>query len=94
MCSQRHSPVRPFWFCAACVHPWPCRQARAELTAEYADDPKLLAVDMADCLAEATGDLGQLYPTPPNPIEMYGRMLGWIRHLAINKFRDEDGWPN
>ncbi|MFC5925395.1 hypothetical protein [Micromonospora vulcania] len=51
-------------------------------------------MDMADCLAEATGDLGQLYPTPPNPIEMYGRMLGWIRHLAINKFRDEDGWPN
>lgn len=38
---QRHAPVRPFWFCASCVHPWPCEQAKAsrDLTDLYRTAP-------------------------------------------------------
>ncbi|MET8083143.1 flavin reductase [Micromonospora sp. NPDC005197] len=90
---QRHAPVRPFWFCAADAQPWPCGRARADLAGEYADEPRLLAVDMADCLGEATRDLCGLYPEPPNPVEMYARFLGWVRHLAINRFRNAGRFP-
>ncbi|MGC4793661.1 flavin reductase [Micromonospora saelicesensis] len=93
MSSQRHAPVRPFWFCAADAQPWPCGRARVELAAEYADEPRLLAVDMADCLGEATRDLCGLYPRPPEPVAMYGRFLGWVRHLAVNRFRNSGHWP-
>ncbi|WP_406105406.1 flavin reductase [Micromonospora globbae] len=86
---QRHAPVRPIWICAACAYPWPCEQARAELTAEYADDPKLLAIDMAQCLAEANADLSRICPEqPPDGVETYARFLGWVRHLRINQHRN------
>ncbi|MET7864890.1 flavin reductase [Micromonospora taraxaci] len=91
--SQRHAPVRPFWFCAADAQPWPCGQARVELAAEYAEDPKLLALDMAHCMVEATADLARLMPEPPDPVTTYGRFLGWVRHLAVNRARHGGQWP-
>ncbi|WP_181445155.1 hypothetical protein [Micromonospora endophytica] len=48
---QRHAPVKPLWFCAACAYGWPCQQARAELLAEYGTG-RLLGLDMADLLTE------------------------------------------
>ncbi|MDG4809679.1 flavin reductase [Micromonospora sp. WMMD1120] len=90
MSRQRHSPVRPFWFCACCVRPWPCADAKAELVADYSEEPKLLGVDMADCLTEAGRDLAELYWTAPDPVEMYGRFLGWIKEaLAVSRHRRE-----
>ncbi|MFG1915190.1 flavin reductase [Micromonospora sp. NPDC048898] len=89
MSRQRHGPVRPFWFCANCVHPWPCERAKAELVAEYSAAPRLLGVDMADCLTEAGRDLTELYWTAPDPVEMYARFLGWVkRALATSRPRD------
>jgi hypothetical protein len=86
---QRHAPVRPFWFCASCVRPWPCEQAKVELVADYSDEPKLLGVDMADCLTEASRDLTDLYWTAPDPVEHYGRFLGWVKQaLAAHRPRD------
>lgn len=91
MTRQRHSPVRPFWFCANCVRPWPCDRAKAELVAEYADEPRLLGVDMADCLTEANRDLAELYWTAPDPVEHYRRFLGWIKQaLAASRPRNAD----
>ncbi|GIJ29049.1 hypothetical protein Vqi01_42110 [Micromonospora qiuiae] len=74
---QRHAPVKPLWFCAACAHGWPCRQARAELLAEYGTG-RLLGLDMADLLTEATADLTRL-GAAPDPHHMHVRFLGWVR---------------
>ncbi len=75
---QRHAPIRPLWGCAACAETWSCRQARAELLAEYASG-RLLGLDMADLLQEATADLTRLGPEPPDPLVMHVRFLGWVR---------------
>lgn len=88
MSGQRHAPIRPLWGCAACLHNWPCEQALAELAAEYADDPQLLALDMASCMVEATADLVELLPTPPDPAALYTRFMGFARRLAVNRPRD------
>lgn len=76
---QRHSPVKPFWFCANCAMPWPCGEARLDLLAEYQGDRRTMAIDLVDLLGEAAGDLGRLYPEPPDPVVLYGRFLGWVR---------------
>ncbi|MET8250549.1 flavin reductase [Micromonospora sp. NPDC005197] len=88
MSGQRHAPIRPLWGCAACAQTWPCEQARAELAAEYADEPKLLAFDMASCMVEASADLVRLLPDPPDPAELYARFMGFARHLAMNRPRN------
>ncbi|MCX5070153.1 hypothetical protein OOJ91_30335 [Micromonospora lupini] len=57
--------------------------------ADYSDEPKLLGVDMADCLAEASRDLTDLYWTGPDPVEHYVRFLGWVKQaLAAHPPRD------
>ncbi|MFI2710255.1 flavin reductase [Micromonospora sp. NPDC018662] len=85
---QRHAPVKPLWFCAACANPWPCGPARLELAAQYAGEPKWLAVDMAELLHEAIADLTRLNAEPPDGVAMYGRFLGWVRHLAVSRARN------
>ncbi|MGW4293393.1 flavin reductase [Micromonospora chersina] len=85
---QRHAPVKPLWFCAACAHPWPCGQGRLDLLSEYAGDRRSMAIDLADLLYEATRDLSRLYPKPPDAFGMYGRFLGWTRR------RSQDLSPN
>ncbi|WFE40752.1 flavin reductase [Micromonospora sp. WMMD998] len=94
---QRHAPLKPFWICTACAHPWPCGEARAELAADYTGEARWLAVDMAGLLTEATADLTRLYPNPPDPEALHGRFLGWVRRLAATRrqpFRDlGSGWP-
>ncbi|MEU1588178.1 hypothetical protein [Micromonospora sp. NPDC005710] len=62
--------------------------------ADYADEPKLLGVDMADCLTEASRDLGALYWAPPDPVEHYGRFLGWVKQaLAASRSRNPGHFP-
>ena len=80
MPTQRHAPVKPLWFCAACAHGWPCDQARIDLQADYGTG-RLLALDMADLLKEATADLTRL-GAPPEPLYFYVRFLGWVRRPA------------
>ncbi|WFE42251.1 flavin reductase [Micromonospora sp. WMMD998] len=84
---QRHAPLKPLWICTACAHPWPCGPARLELTAEYAGEPQYLALDMAGLLNEATEDMTGLCPAPPDPLALYGRFLGWVRHLTVYRSR-------
>ncbi|MBQ1017744.1 flavin reductase [Micromonospora sp. D93] len=88
MSLQRHAPIRRLWGCAACAQPWPCEAARAKLVEEYADDPKLLAMDMASCMVEAGIDLAELMPERPDPVALYGRFMGFVRHLAVNRHRN------
>ncbi len=88
MSGQRHAPIRPLWGCAACARNWPCEEAQAELTADYADEPRLLTLDMASCLCEASVDLARLLPAPPDPVELYGRFMGFARQLALNRSRN------
>lgn len=82
---NRHAPLRPIWICTGCAHPWPCEQARTELPAEYAGDRRNLAIDLADLLGEASRDLSRLYPNPPDPVQLYGRFLGWVRRLRVER---------
>ncbi|WP_204034097.1 flavin reductase [Micromonospora qiuiae] len=78
---QNHVAVKPFWFCAACANPWPCDVARPHIAAEYVGRGKLFAVDMAELLWEATGDLERL-GAKPDGFELYCRFLGWIRSVT------------
>ncbi|WP_089157436.1 hypothetical protein [Micromonospora sp. NBS 11-29] len=65
-----------------------CGPARLELAAQYAGEPRWLAVDMAELLHEAIADLTRLNAEPPAGVAMYGRFLGWVRHLAVNRARN------
>ncbi|MDG4792981.1 flavin reductase [Micromonospora sp. WMMD1082] len=78
---QRHAPVKPMWFCAACAHPWPCGVARLHLAAEYVGKGRAFAIEMAELLWEATADLERIGGNPDG-FELYGRFLGWIRRAS------------
>ncbi|WP_422739284.1 hypothetical protein ACN263_08630 [Micromonospora sp. WMMD729] len=57
--------------------------------ADYSDEPKLLGVDLVDCLTEASRDLTDLYRTAPDPVEHYRRFLGWVKQaLAAHRARE------
>ncbi|WP_089155885.1 hypothetical protein [Micromonospora sp. NBS 11-29] len=84
---QRHAPLKPLWICTACAHLWPCTEARAELAADYAGEMVWLAVDMAELLHEASADLTRLCPNPPDSVALYGRFLGWVRRLIVDRTR-------
>ncbi|MFI2710848.1 flavin reductase [Micromonospora sp. NPDC018662] len=84
---QRHAPLKPLWICTACAHPWPCARAQVELAADYFGETTWLAVDMAELLNEATADLTRLCPNPPDPVALYGRFLGWVRRLTVDRSR-------
>ncbi|MCZ7435928.1 hypothetical protein O7598_05960 [Micromonospora sp. WMMC241] len=50
------------------------------LRAAYDDDPVGLAVHMAGCLFDATGDLHRLGPSGmPRPDALFIRFVGWTR---------------
>ncbi|GAA3726414.1 hypothetical protein GCM10022225_04390 [Plantactinospora mayteni] len=54
--------------------------ARSSLPEEFRQEPLSLFVLLGSALYEAAGDLYRLCPNPgPDPIELHGRFLGWVR---------------
>ncbi|WP_433085687.1 hypothetical protein ACQP1P_11240 [Dactylosporangium sp. CA-052675] len=72
MTSAAHMPARPEWRCTGCADPWPCAAKRAQLAAEYADNPAELRTLMALRVADAAEDLRQF-----GAEQLWQRFLGW-----------------
>jgi hypothetical protein len=72
----RHRAMRPLWDCAECRDPWPCVQARADLLAEYAHDPRSLLAFLGGCLAWAGDQMRQLH-LRPDPDVLAERFVNW-----------------
>ncbi|MGC5032854.1 hypothetical protein [Micromonospora sp. DT229] len=68
-----HGPVLPFWTCAGCELPWPCRTRRRELLIEYENAPVSLALYMGTQLVSAAQDMGWA----PAGV-LHRRFLGWL----------------
>ena len=71
-----HLPARPSWECLVCATPWPCADAKAELTAQYARFPSGLAIYMASTMYDAVEDLAAR--GRPTPADLYERFLSWV----------------
>lgn len=67
-----HVADRPSWHCRSCGKPWPCDEARENLTATM--DSLSLAMFAWVLLEEAAGDL----PRSASG-ELYERFLRWTR---------------
>ncbi|MER7279527.1 hypothetical protein ABT369_34310 [Dactylosporangium sp. NPDC000244] len=72
MTSAAHMPARPEWRCTGCADPWPCAAKRAQLVAEYAENPAELRTLMALRVADAAEDLRQF-----GAEQLWQRFLGW-----------------
>ena len=72
-----HLHGRPSWGCRACGHPWPCANAKANLSSEFRRFPSVLAIymtaQMHDALLDLTAHGGA------TPADLYQRFLAWIR---------------
>jgi hypothetical protein len=71
--SGAHIPARPAWRCMGCAEAWPCAAKRAQLVAEYADNPAQLRTLMALRVADAAEDLRQF-----GAEQLWTRFLGWL----------------
>ena len=74
-----HIPLRPMWFCRVDAMPWPCAEARLDLTAGYRGLEISLCCYLATQFQAALTDLHTLNPdTAPEPRALYERFLGWV----------------
>ena len=76
-----HLPLRPLWICRVDAYPWPCADARLDLTNGYRDKTISLTLFLAAQFVEALGDLHTIDPAlgpPPDPRALYERFLGWV----------------
>ena len=73
-----HVPIRPLWICRNDAQPWPCAQARLDLTAGYRGLGVSLACYLAMQYVDALTELHILNPdTAPDPRALWERMIGW-----------------
>ena len=72
-----HIAARPSWDCGTCDQPWPCANAKTDLTDEFAGNSTALSVYLAGCFHDAMNDLTSR--GEPTPADLYERFLGWIR---------------
>ena len=76
-----HLPLRPLWICRIDLYPWPCANARLDLTNGYRDMTISLSLFLASQFVEALNDLHTIDPTlgpPPDPRVVYERFMGWV----------------
>ncbi|MEV4625482.1 hypothetical protein AB0J90_04240 [Micromonospora sp. NPDC049523] len=79
--SGMHLPLRPLWICRIDAYPWPCADARLDLTSGYRDKTISLTLFLASQFVEALGDLNTIDPAigpPPDPRALYERFIGWV----------------
>jgi hypothetical protein len=69
-----HLPIQHIWLCSTCKEDWPCPTAREDLLAEFADAAVPLALYLASCFTECSGDLADAHSG-----ELYRRFFGWLR---------------
>ena len=74
--TTEHTHHRPQWDCRVCGQPWPCANAKSDLSAEFRDFPSVLTVYMYGQMHDALLDLtSHGAPAPP---DLYERFLGWV----------------
>ncbi|WP_326559692.1 hypothetical protein [Micromonospora sp. NBC_01796] len=76
-----HLPLRPLWICRIDAYPWPCADARLDLTNGYRDKTINLTLFLASQFVEALDDLYTIDPAigqPPDPRVLYERFIGWV----------------
>ncbi|RKR87449.1 hypothetical protein BDK92_1725 [Micromonospora pisi] len=76
-----HLPLRPLWICRIDAYPWPCADARLDLTSGFRDRTVNLTLFLAAQYVDALNDLHTIDPTlgpPPDPRVLYERFLGWV----------------
>lgn len=62
--SAGHIAARPSWDCAVCEQPWPCANAKTDLTDEFAGHSTALCVYLAGCFHDAVNDLVSFQAEP------------------------------
>lgn len=73
-----HVPVRPRWHCAACAQPWPCPEAKRELSEEFGDqDGTALIVYLGMQMWTAIEDATQYPKLGPQPATLRQRFIAW-----------------
>ncbi|WP_326561464.1 hypothetical protein [Micromonospora sp. NBC_01796] len=75
-----HVPLRPIWCCRVCAQPWPCADARLDLTQSFRHQHVALTIYLATQFVDAVSDLNVFDPAlgpPPDTQALYQRMLGW-----------------
>lgn len=70
-----HMPERPSWKCAACGQPWPCRDAKAHFSKQYANDRVGLSFYMGMVWQFADQEIGATL----SPEDLYDRFVTWTR---------------
>ncbi|MGW4461736.1 hypothetical protein [Micromonospora sp. NPDC004704] len=79
--SGLHLPLRPLWICRIDAYPWPCADARLDLTSGYRGKTISLTLFLASQFVEALNDLNTIDPAlgpPPDPRALYERFIGWV----------------
>jgi hypothetical protein len=79
--TELHVPLRPLWICRVDAYPWPCADARLDLTNGYRGKTMSLTLLLAAHFVEALNDLHSIDPdlgTPPDPRALYERFMGWV----------------
>jgi hypothetical protein len=76
-----HLPLKPLWICRTDAQPWPCADARLDLTEGFRGKTISLTLFLASQFVEALNDLHAIDPAlgdPPDPHALYQRFLGWV----------------
>lgn len=79
--AKSHLPLRPLWICRLDAYPWPCADARLDLTNGFRDRTVNLTLFLAAQFVDALNDLHTIDPTlgpPPDARVLYERFLGWV----------------
>lgn len=69
---NRHVLQRPSWTCCRDSAPWPCATRRAQLLADYAEEPHRLRSLMTDYLVDACQELPHMTAG-----EVHQQIVGW-----------------
>lgn len=73
-----HVRTRPTWTCKLCHRPWPCREARNALRAEFGANHVALVLHMTGKLSEARADIGDR-----SMAAVYDQFLSWLDRRAL-----------
>ncbi|WP_326557844.1 hypothetical protein [Micromonospora sp. NBC_01796] len=77
-----HTPLRPFWICRTDAQPWPCADAKLDLTHGFRDRQVELYLYLGAQFVHALADLTAVNPAVELAVEpdaIHHRFLGWVR---------------